>query len=275
MICNTNFYNNECIVSFDPDKVWIEKNNNVDVFCKKTNKTEIKNINKITKLLNKKEITINNKIYTIKIPEIIKWDSKNKILYSRYCNGDNLEFYLRNEKTHKKGVIILNALLKYFISNKIFWIDFAPRNIIIKNNIIYIVDFEKGINRKINYKEYLRFNVLEEYSLFLLNNERIFKIDDVLLEKHEINLKYKLKNIKDKRYVYIANKLGYKNIIYKSDYIYILNKILKIEEPSLINKQFVFPGVELDKIFINNKKEEALKMYSKKIVELIEKDKEK
>ena len=145
-------------------------------------------------------------------------------------------------------------------------------NIIIKNNIIYIVDFEKGIKKKINYKEYLRFNVLEEYSLFLLKNERIFRIDDILLELQEKKYKYKLKNIKDKRYVYIAKELGYKNTIYKSDYLYILNEILKIEEPSLKNKQFVFPGVELDKIFINNKKEDALKIYSKKIVELMEKN---
>ena len=162
MINKPNFYNKEFIVSFDQNKVWIENSNNINIFCKKTTKEEIKNIKKITKLLNNKKITINKKDYIFKIPEIIKWDNKKQILYSQYCDGTNLEFYLRSKKTHKKGVIILNELLKYFISNKYFWKDFAPRNIIIKNNIIYIVDFEKGINRKLNHKEYLRFNVLEE-----------------------------------------------------------------------------------------------------------------
>ena len=119
MINNTNYYNNEFIVSFDPNKVWIEKRENINIFCKKTT---IKNIKKITKLINNKELKIDNKKYKIKIPKIIKWDYTNKILYTNYCNGKNLEFILRNKKTHKKGVIILNTLLKFFISNKILWL---------------------------------------------------------------------------------------------------------------------------------------------------------
>lgn len=269
MINNTNYYNNEFIVSFDPNKVWIEKKESINIFCKKTTLKEIKNIKKINKLINNKELKIDNKKYKIKIPKIIKWDYTNKILYTKYCDGENLEFLLRNKKTHKKGVIILNALLNFFISNKIFWLDFAPRNIIINKKKLYIVDFEKGIKRRLNTKEYLRFNVLEEYSLFLLNDERIFRIEDILVDSKEKKLKYKIKKIKDKRYSLIAKQLGYKNIIYKKDYIDLIKYILKIEEPTLVNEEFVFPGVELDKIFINNNKKEALEIYTKQIITLI------
>ena len=120
----------------------------------------------------------------------------------------------------------------------------------------------------------MRFNVLEEYSLFLLNDERIFRIEDILVDSNEKKLKYKIKKIKDKRYSHIAKQLGYKNTIYKKDYINLINYILKIEEPILVNKEFVFPGVELDKIFINNNKKDALEIYTKQIISIIEKYKE-
>lgn len=270
MIYNTNFFNNEYIVSFDPDKTWIEKKQDLIIFCKKTNIYELKNIKKINKIILNRKIKISDKIYNIRTPEIIKWDKDNKILYLKYCNGNNLEFILRNKKTHKKGVLILNTILNFFIENNIFWRDFAPRNIIIEENTIYIVDFEKGFKKAKNYREYLRFNVLEEYCLFLTEKERIYNINDILLQPKEKNIKYKFENIKDKRYVYIAKELGCQDAINKSQYISILKMLIKIEQPKLINNVFCFPGVELDKIFRDYKKEKALKIYSKKILQLFE-----
>lgn len=269
MMNNTSFYKDEYIVSFDTNKTWIERNDGSIVFCKKTCKKELNNYKKMTKLILNKRVKINNKKYIIKTPGIIKWDSFNEILYLEYCNGENLEFLLRNKKTHKKGVTIINCLLNFFIENRIYWADFAPRNIILNKDNIYIVDFEKGIRNKINLRNYLRINVLEEYCLFLLKNERLYNINDILLQKNERNIKYKINNIKDKRYLNIAKQLGFKDIIDKKEYLFLLHMILKIEEPQLINGKFYFPGVEFDKIFVKNEKEKALKIYSKKIVGLI------
>lgn len=269
MTFNTNFNNKECIVSFDPIKTWVEQTENLIAFCKKTNIDELKNIKKINKIILNKTIKIDDKTYNIKTPKVIRWDEATKILYLKYCNGKNLEFILRNEKTHKEGVVILNNLLTFFIKNNIFWCDFAPRNIIIGEDTIYIVDFEKDIKSNLNYREYLRFNVLEEYCLFLFEEERIYNVDDVLFQPKEKNIKYKFENIRDKRYIYIAKELGYENVLTKKDYLFILKRLIEIETPKIIKNTFYFLGVELDKIFRNHKKEKALQIYSKKILKLI------
>ncbi|MBE6156249.1 MAG: hypothetical protein E7161_00680 [Firmicutes bacterium] len=267
-----NIFNGEVIVSFDPNKTWTINVKEKIIFCKRTIENEIKNLKKMKKLLLKKEININNKKYEIVVPEISSWDIENNILYMQYCEGKNLEFYLRNEKTHKEGVEYLNALLNFFIENRIYWIDFAPRNILIGKGKIYLVDFEKGIAPKnIKIYNYLRNHVYEEYCLFLFEDERIFNLDFVFkIRDTEKNDFYYLKDIKSYRIKAIARHLGYHNTLTNEEYLNIWKMLILVEEPKLINNNIYFGGVDLDKIFINKDYFLALDEYSLKIIEMYE-----
>jgi len=267
-----NIFNGEAIVSFDPNKTWAINVKGKIIFCKRTIKNEIKNLKKIKKLLLKKEININNKKYEIFVPEIISWDIENDILYMQYCKGKNLEFYLRNKDTHTEGVEILNSLLKFLIDNKIYWIDFAPRNILIGDDKIYLVDFEKGIAPKnINVYNYLRNHVYEEYCLFLFKDERIFDLEFVFnIRDEEKESFYSLKDINSQRIKSIARHLGYDDILTSEEYLDILKMLILVEEPKLIRNKFFFSGVELDKIFIKKDYFLALNEYSLKVIEMYE-----
>lgn len=265
---NTSCYKNEYIVSYDSGKTWLENDGNSLYFCKKTNNIEIKNLKLISKLLSNKKVFIGNKKFEIRVPKLLKWNRLNKIMYMEYCFGENLEFLLRNKKNHKKGVEFLDCLITFFIKNKIYWADFAPRNIIISKEKIYIVDFEKGIRKNIDFREYLRDNVLEEYCLFLLKEERLFNVESVLTLQNEKNTIYNLNIIKEKRCVEIAKLLGYKEYITKKDYLDIIKMIITIEEPKFIDNEIIFPGVILDKIFTNYPKNEAFTKYAQRVIEL-------
>jgi len=261
-----NFFKDEKIVSYDSTKIWTKTINKEKLVFKKTNKNKINNLNKIKKQILNRELNINNKKYKLVIPEIINWNKKNKLLCMEYCNGKNLEFILRNKSTHTKGVIYLNEILTFLIKNRIFWIDFAPRNILISKDKIYLVDFEKGIFPKKNtIYSYLRYHVYEEYCLFTLKNERIFDLDYVFkIRKNEIDVFYNINEIKSNRIKSIAQNLGYKNIITNKEYLDIWKILLVVEEPKIKNNQYIFPGVELDKIF--NKKQNNLDIYVKEIL---------
>ena len=75
-----------------------------------------------------------------------------------FLKGDNLELILRTPQNRKSGVQILNSIFQYLYDNKIYWKDFAPRNIWVdtENKRINFFDFEKGIVTNTNDKEYLQ-----------------------------------------------------------------------------------------------------------------------
>lgn len=242
------------IVSFDDEKTWIEKINNKIVFCKKSTQKEKETLLNIRELLSDKNVYINNKKYDLRVPGIIKYN--NNVLYLEYCNGKNLEFILRDEESHKYGVLILNKLLNFFVENKIYWMDFAPRNILLDNNNIYFVDFEKGLaNSNIELRKYYRDQVYEEYCLFLFKNERKINMDYVFeILEEELHEQIEVSLIKSLRIKEVARSFGYNKFISKKDYLNIIKKIIEVEEPKIINRKFIFPGVELDRILTINSK---------------------
>ena len=269
---SNNFLNGKKIVSFDNNKTWVIEKEDKFVFCKKTNKSEDNTIKKISKILNESKILINDKEYFLYIPKVYNWDNNNKILYMQFCHGKNLEFILRDEKTHKLGCTILNEVLNFFIVNKIFWVDFAPRNILINNNKIILVDFEKGLSPK-NTKvyDYLRNHVYEEYCLFLFENERIYSDDFVFkIRKSEENEIYNISEIKSIRIKEMAIKLGYNKQITNTEYIEILKIFILVEKPKIIDGSFYFPGVYLDNIITDNNNL-YINKYISKVLELYNK----
>ena len=257
------------IVSYDSSKTWVDSINNKKIFCKKTSETEIENLKKLKLLINNRKITIKEKEYHILLPNVLNWDKNNHILYTDFCNGKNLECMLRNQETHENAVVILNSLLEFMINNNIFWVDFAPRNILITENIIYLVDYEKGIMDSKKIYEYLRNHVYEEYALFLFKNERLFDLEYIFkvreLEKDKI---IPLNGIKCTRIKKIAEKMNFNYEITIEEYLKILEILIRVEEPKIINNNFYFPGVELDKIFKSNPFESALEIYVLKVLEL-------
>lgn len=268
-IISNNFYDGEVIVSYDSNKIWEEIVNDNIIFYKKTKVNEVKNIIKMNKLLQNKNININNHKYKLKVPNIYNWDNNKEILSMEFCKGKNLEFYLRNENTYTEGQLILNKLLDFFIKNKIYWLDFAARNIIVGENKIYFVDYEKGFARKnIKIKEFFRNHVYEEYCVFLFLKDRKYNVDEILNLRREKNSTFNLSEIKCKRCYKIAQLLGYTKTITKKQYLDILKMIITVQEPKIINDKFYFPCVELDKIFINETKEKALEKYCKKVINL-------
>ena len=257
------------IVSYDPLKTWIDILNNKKIFCKKTCENEIKNLKKLKQLINNKKIIIEEKEYNILLPNVLKWDKINHILYTDFCDGENLECLLRNQESHEKGVLILNSLLEFMINNNIFWVDFAPRNILISENIIYLVDYEKGIMDSKKVYEYLRNHVYEEYALFLFKNERLFDLDYILRAREEEKGKIiPFNELECQRIKKMAEKMNFINEITIEQYLKLLGILIKVEEPKIINNNFNFPGVELDKIFKSNSFTLALEIYVLKVLEL-------
>lgn len=277
VLVSNNFYNGEVIVSYDSSKIWEKENDGQRLFCKQTSLDEVKNIKKMNKLLQNASININNHKYDLKIPKIYDWDSNKKIISMEFCLGKNLEFYLRNRETYNEGQLILNELLQFLIENKIYWLDFAARNIIIGENEIYLVDYEKGFARKnTKIKDFFRNHVYEEYCIFLFLKDRRYNFEEILDLKNEKNDMIDISKIKCIRSSKLAELLGYKKNITKKEYLNILKMLIDVQEPKIVENKFYFPCVDFDKIFSNKKKETALEEYCKKVIHLYsEKNKNK
>ena len=266
---NNNCMNGEYIVSYDKTKTWITNINDMYIFNKKTDINEFNNLNLAKEMFKGYSILVENKGYEIYVPNIISWDNHNNILQLEYCEGINLEFILRDKNTHEKGVLILNSMLDLLVSNKIYWSDFAPRNILLSEHRICIVDFEKGfMDVESKLVDVFRNHIYEEYCLFLLSNERKNYVDNIFDIRTSEDDIIKLDNLKNNRIREIAKLLGYKESILKSDCLKILKMILEVEEPYVEDGKYIYPGVILDKYMINNVSDNPVLDYSKKLIEL-------
>lgn len=267
---NENYYKNQNIVSYNQNKVWIDKENDKYYFYKKTTEFEVKNLRLIRKKLVNKFVSIFEKKYELYVPQIVNF--QNNLLKLEYCNGKNLELYLKDKKNHDLGVTFINVLLNFFIENNIYWIDFAPRNILISDNKIIFVDFEKGFMKKnASIKNYLRNHVYEEYSLFLLIDERCYQAEDIFTIKNEKNTLIQVDSIKSDRYRIIAKLKGYSQYMTKKEYLEILKLIIDVETPYVEKDNILFPGVYLDKFMVNLVSKKPVEDYAKEVLRLYQK----
>lgn len=260
-----NFYKNTKIVSYDSDKTWIKEEDNRIIFCKKGSQEEVNTQIKIKELLNNKKVIVNDEEYIITCPSVYSYTDGN--IEMEFFDGVNLELLLRDELTHKKGVEYINALIQFFIDNKLYWIDFAPRNFLISNNTIMIVDFEKGImdsDEPLN--NYLRNHICEEYGLFLFKEERILDFDSIFKTNEDRVIV--VDDISSPRYKCIAKLLGYKDTMTYQEYLNIIKLIIDVEEPYLDNNEFIFNGVILDKVIYDNLDNNPIEVYSKEVIRL-------
>lgn len=205
------------------------------------------------------------KEYNIYTPKI--YDFSNGKLTMERCFGDNLEILLRSSN-HDINAILLNELLKYFIDNKFFWKDFAPRNIMINDNNIYIMDFERGLLLgDININDYFADTVYEEYSAFLLLNERQISIDKALpLNINDENIN--IESIKSNRIKTILKQLGNISSCSLKDYYEAVRMIINAEIPFISKEKIVFPLIELEDYI----KENGYEKYAKRIIKEYEKN---
>lgn len=244
------------IISLDKDRVNIYEN----YVTKKTNQNEFDSL-KLAHLIasNLKPLIIFGDKYQISIPKIYRY-SDNLITMER-CFGNNLELILRHKTTYNDGVIFLNSLLNFFLSNNFYWKDFAPRNILIDKGKISIMDFERGISEKVqNLQLYFVDSVYEEYGAFVLPNDRIYSIEDIFIS-NDNNL-IALSNISSKRVKTILKIQGYNDYVPINDYILAVKMIVTNEIPYKKNDEIIFPLLELEDYI----KKYGYQEYAKRII---------
>lgn len=249
MIDNSyNYEKNITIISYDPNKTWLEELNNRVVFRKQSSEKEKNNIELFAKQIENKNIFVFNKKFSLNIPKIYDWNKENQILTMEYCKGVNLEFLLRDTKTYNYGHTILDKLLKFMIDNKFYWVDFAPRNVLINDDKITLVDFEKGFEAK-DTREYLRNHVYEEYGSFTFLEDRMYNPNEVFdTTDEEEEYSYAISKIGPRRIKTVARLLGYKEVLTRKEYLSIIKMFIIAEEPYRNGDEVIFPRVELEKV---------------------------
>lgn len=161
------------------------------------------------------------------------------------CFGNNLEIMLRNSNMHNIGALYTNQIFDNFIKEKFYWKDFAPRNILISDDNISIVDFERGFeNNDVKIFDYLMDNVYEEYAAFLLPDERLYQFEDIIAKVDERSIS--MSKINSKRVRMILNRLGYETEVPFSIYILAVQMIIKFEEPYLKDNDIIYPIIDLE-----------------------------
>lgn len=243
------------IISLDSKRIEYETVNNRQIVHKKTSIQEKNNLVKAKKFLKDKNVMIRNSYYAIRVPDIYSWDNNTNILSMSYCPGKNLELLLRNADSRQSAIPFFQSLMRFILSNNFYWQDFAPRNIIIDYKTIYLVDFEKGLDFSIdNLQTFFRSHVFEEYSSFLLPNERLISAEQVFRpSSEEKNKQIHVDDIKVKRIKALAIALGYSDIISIETYLHIQKMIIKAEEPFYNGQSIIFPRIELAKMLEDKK----------------------
>ena len=241
------------IISLDSNKIWYEVVNNKKIVHKRTSLQEKNNLINAKKFLTNKTIKINDKSYSVCVPDIYAWNENKNILSMSYCDGKNLELLLRSSNTRKNATPVLQSMMRFILSHHFYWQDFAPRNIILNDKTIYLVDFEKGLSFSIDdLKTFFRNHVFEEYSSFLLPNECLISAEQIFSPSpKEIDKRLNVNDIQVKRIKYIANALGYEDTITMNEYLNIQKMILKAEEPFYSESNLVFPRVHLSEMLEN------------------------
>lgn len=241
------------IISLDHKKAWFEEHDNVPVFKKFTTDLEVNLLLYAKKFFLQKSVVVGQKNFSVKVPEIHEWNNTNSLLTMSFCEGENLECLLCEPTTRAFAIAILQAMLNFILTNNFYWYDFAPRNILVSSDTIYLVDFEKGIDSKIsNLKLFLRNHVFEEYSSFLLKDERIFSSNFVYsLYDGEEDILISVEAIKVRRFQALALQLGYTNTLTLSQLLSIQKMIIHAEEPYYSHGQLIFPRMLLVKMLEN------------------------
>lgn len=255
------------VISLTKDKINKVIISNKEIITKKSSFEEIKNIENARKFFKNKEIILNNKTYTFHLPHI--YDYQNNTIYMEFMKGHNLELALRENEKHKTAAQITSNLLQYLCDNKIYWGDFAPRNVLIDeaNNKINLCDFERGIKDNIPQKTYLQHFVYEEYAAFLLPRERTFSetIDKIFTVDNIKSVQFREIKSNRVKHIIMAKHLAMNSLTNQT--IANINKmIILAETPYLKQNNLIFPIIELETI-----KDKSYELFANKICNIINK----
>lgn len=251
------------IISMDSKKVWFETSGNKKVCKKRTSQKEFESLIQASNFLENKKLNIFQREYKILTPNIVSWDNRKGILTMEFCEGENLEGIICDIQTRNFGVKILQQMMWFVLKEKFFWADFAPRNIIINEDNIYIMDFEKGImDENTKLEEYLRLRVYREYSSFLLQEERGIDIDTIFtLRRNEENELIDV-NTCSRRIVILARETGYYPVMTKKQSLDMRKKIIEAEKPYISHNHIVYPRIKIEKL-LEDRSDQAYKVYSR------------
>lgn len=257
------------VISLDLQKVWYETIDDKKIVHKKTSYSEIENLVKAQEFLKDKSVTINDVKYSIKVPEIYAWNKITNVLTMSFCSGKNLELMLRSKDERDTAIPFLQTMMGFILKKHFYWQDFAPRNIIIDTDTIYLIDFEKALTFEVDdLLNFLKPHVFEEYSSFLLPSERLITTNQIFSpSKDDKNMRISINAIKVKRVKSVAIALGYTDYISREQYINIQSMIMKAEEPFVSKTGIVFPRVYLVEMLKNKNIDSSV--YSKYALEIL------
>lgn len=262
--------NNDKIISFDYDKVWEHEEKGTKTIFKKTNLLEVKNLIKANAFLKSKSINVNSIKYTLNVPSVIDWNNNSQILHMTFCSGKNMELLLRDKDHRNQYLQLFQTIFMFMFREGFYWQDFAPRNILIQGTDISLVDFEKGLDfQNANSIKFLREHVYEEYSSFLLCEERLLNSSFVFgATAEEKKSQLEVDSIKVKRFKAIAKTLGYPPVITYEQYLYIQSLIIKAETPYYVGEDIIFPRIQLENILQDKQKNpQAYVNYAIKVIQ--------
>lgn len=251
----------ERVVSFDPQKVWIEEVNGVKCIVKKTDQREIERTQLARTHLNlssSPSFLVAGTVFTVNVPDVLSWDPAKKIMRQRYCEGNNVELLLRSvfgEERHRIVIFLLD-FMRWMCKMGMFWEGAAPRHLIVDElgKRLSLVDFERPIIfQKFSFSEkefktLLRGIVHEEFCAFLFENEQkaVFANiwDDV--SQGEIPAS----SVRSARQLILYEKFFGKpeERVSVKQLAFVQRFMAGIVTPFLINNSPFFPLVALDKI---------------------------
>ncbi len=249
------------VISMTEGKITQDYISGHKIIVKQSSFDEIKKIECARKILEKRKIKIGNEEFSFHLPKINGY--KNGKIYMEFLVGDNLEISLRSSEDREKAINTTNTLFQYFYDNKIYWGDFAPRNIIInkKNRIINLCDFERGIYSNFSGKEYLQNYAYEEYAAFLFPVERRFseKLNSIFTVEEIIPVK--ISDIRSKRVKSIIKEIGIAEKKLTNQTVANINKMIILSEtPYKRNGISEFPIVRLEQI-----KDNSYELFAKEV----------
>lgn len=244
------------IISLTKGRVGVIQRNNTSFVFKKTSRPEYCNYMKAKHLLSQHNTTICicGKQYSLSLPTHIEWNNTHSTLLLDYIPGVNLEISLRDNCTYSFGAEVMKNILSFMTTIDFFWLDFAPRNIIISEQTreIFLVDFEKGfLSSYHSAYEYLAL-IMEEYSAFLLPVDNPYLDDlDSLFHKNKDLLRVHLLR-KSKRIAALINLLGKSQIDRADTDIAIYIALIRAQIPRKKRDSIQFPIVDWEQILLDN-----------------------
>jgi tRNA A-37 threonylcarbamoyl transferase component Bud32 len=247
------------VLSFDLSRINIVEENEIVVVHKRTTKVEYLQIKQASDYLKKNFFGVKEQSLRIRTAPIISWNSKDSILTTQYCKGDNIEEYLQ-ECTAQERKMILRLFREFMSTMKekgFLWGDLAPRNMVIdhNSNTLWLFDFERRLTitedsvKTEDFSRFLRKYAFEELSCLFLQNEKEELFDGFLVEESGY---VHTSDITSKRRKKLLSKMFGTKSKYSMNEIYELDFLMTfIATPYYINDSIFYPIRVID--FLSSK----------------------